>query len=570
MRVRIHSEFCGFLMLVLAICGLHFSAARAESYDVGPGFAYENIGDVAWETLDPGDSVRIHYRETHYHEKWVICRQGTSEAPIVVQGIPSPGGDLPVINGMDATTRSELNFWNEERGVLKIGGANQPPDTTPAYIIIENLEIRSGRPPFSFSGRYGLTSYVNNCAAIYIEKGEHVQIRNCTLWDCGNGLFCGHLMTDLVVEGNTVYGNGIEGSIYEHNNYTEAFGVLFQFNHFGPLRTNCLGNNLKDRSAGCVIRYNWIESGNRQLDLVDSDYASFYDDPSYRQTYVYGNILIEPDGAGNSQILHYGGDSGATERYRKGTLYLHNNTIVSTRSGNTTLARLSTNDERCDARNNIIYVEAAGYYLAMLAESGGLLELRGNWIKPGWVLCHGSTPGEVVDYGNVEGQDPGFIDFAEQSFELRDGSDAIDAGVDLAAGIETDHRPVMEYVKHALSRPRHDDSILDIGAYEFASDSSVDGTGGLMGLDPIKAYPNPFSNRLTIEGSATSPLVMVGVDGRIVWESGGYHAGAGEGNAESMNWDWNPPADLRAGIYYLGIRGSSPRAGRKVIYIPDR
>ncbi|MBU2692476.1 MAG: hypothetical protein KJ970_16265 [Candidatus Eisenbacteria bacterium] len=70
MRVRIHSEFCGFLMLVLAICGLHFSAARAESYDVGPGFAYENIGDVAWETLDPGDSVRIHYRETHYHEKW--------------------------------------------------------------------------------------------------------------------------------------------------------------------------------------------------------------------------------------------------------------------------------------------------------------------------------------------------------------------------------------------------------------------------------------------------------------------------------------------------------------------
>ena len=63
-----------------------------------------------------------------------------------------------------------------------------------------------------------------------------------------------------------------------------------------------------------------------------------------------------------------GGDNGDAATYRKGTLYFYNNTVVSTRSGNTTLFRLSTNDETCDARNNIFYNTAAGANLALLAE----------------------------------------------------------------------------------------------------------------------------------------------------------------------------------------------------------
>ena len=72
-----------------------------------------------------------------------------------------------------------------------------------------------------------------------------------------------------------------------------------------------LGNNLKDRSAGLVVRYNWLEGGNRLLDLVESDFPSYYENPSYRNTYVYGNVLVEQDG-GNSQVIHYGGDNGNT------------------------------------------------------------------------------------------------------------------------------------------------------------------------------------------------------------------------------------------------------------------
>ncbi len=131
--------------------------------------------------------------------------------------------------------------------MFKIGGSDTPPDDLPSYIVIENLDGRSGRPPFTFTNDGGEQStHAENAAAIY------------------------------------------------------------------------------------------IESGNRQLDLVDGeDHPSVVNHPRYGQTFVYGNILVEPDGAGNSQSVHYGGDSGTLTDYRKGTLYFFHNTVISTLGGNT-------------------------------------------------------------------------------------------------------------------------------------------------------------------------------------------------------------------------------------------
>ena len=148
-----------------------------------------------------------------------------------------------------------------------------------------------------------------------------------------------------MVEGNYIYGNGVAGSIFQHNNYTAAIGITFQYNHFGPLRSGPPGVNLKDRSAGLVVRYNWIEGGNRNIDMVDGeDSFQIRNAPEYRQTFVYGNVLIKQDG-GNNQAIHYGGDSGTTANYRKGKLYFYNNTLYSIRAGTTVVARLSTNEE---------------------------------------------------------------------------------------------------------------------------------------------------------------------------------------------------------------------------------
>ncbi|MFC1672073.1 polysaccharide-degrading enzyme [Planctomycetota bacterium] len=452
--------------VIAILCMFLAVPAYALDYEVGPKRKHKNIGDVPWESLSAGDTVLIHWRAEPYREKWVICRRGTKAKPITVRGVPGPKGELPVIDGRDATTRAAINFWNEDRGVIKIGGANKPADTTPAHIVVENLEVRSARPPYAFTGRKGNAKYTKHAASLYIEKGEHITIRNCVMHDSGNGLFgCG---SDILVEGCYLYGNGNEKSAYEHNNYTAAAGITFQYNRFGPLRKGCWGSNLKDRSAGLVVRYNWIEGGNRQLDLVDGEDKSgrLSRDPRYRTTFVYGNVLIEPDGDGNSQIVHYGGDSKRTEWYRKGTLYFYNNTVISRRKDNTTLFRLSTNEEKVDCRNNIVHVAASGNRLALTA-GRGVVDLSRNWMKPKWRTTFEKTfEGKLNDdKTGIAGDSPRFVNERDGDYHLRTDSLCRGAGSKLHPGVSPDHDVRLEYVTHRLSREKIKTGKLSIGAY---------------------------------------------------------------------------------------------------------
>jgi hypothetical protein len=433
----------------------------ATVYDVGPGQTYEDPSAVPWESLTAGSLVRIHWRAEPYRDKWVINSVGTEAMPIVVTGVPEDG-QLPVISGDGAKTRPELSYWNEPRGLIKIGGADQPAGDDAAWIYIENLDLRDASSANDFTDAGGSnTAYADNAAALYVEWGSHLSFRGNEVSGSGNGIFTGSQSSDVQVQCNYVHDNGVPDSIYEHNSYTESERITFEFNHYGPPCPTCPGNNLKDRSAGTVIRYNWIEAGNRQLDLVESDHDELVALPEYGETWVYGNILVEPDGAGNSQILHYGGDGGDESYYRKGTLHLYANTVVSTRNGNTTWMRLSTNEESCDARDNVVYVIAGGSTLAMTGGTGQL-ELRNNWLVEGWVDSHDPLTGSVVDGGgNVVGSDPGFADFDNQAFGPAPGSPLVGGAGPLADGAPP---PAWMYVKHQAGAVRS--AILDIGAYQ--------------------------------------------------------------------------------------------------------
>jgi hypothetical protein len=456
--------------IIEAIYGLQAAAGirSAENFayilNVGPGQQYTEPSDVPWESIQPGTLVRIHYRSDPYENKWVIDTTATENAPVVVRGIPQ-GSALPVITGDDATTRQQLSYWNENRSVIKIGGSNHN-STNPSYITVENLEICSGRPLYKFfSDSGGKEDYISNAAAIHIEEGSNITIRNCILRDCGNGLFVSSMASKVLIEGNHLYDNGMEGREYEHNSYTSANGITFQFNHYGPLRSGCLGNNLKDRSVGTVIRYNWIETGSRTLDLVDSNNSEFISDPSYHTTMVYGNILTKTDIHSNSQVVHYGGDSGTTSNYRKGTLWFFNNTIVSTRSGNTTLFRLSTNEETLQCFNNLFYNTAEGSRMAILA-ANGTAELHHNLLPPGWRNCHGTLAGTINSHDNVEANDPAFADFSNADYMLVSGSICENAGSSIPAHLLPDYDLEYQYEKHQGYNLRSSDGNLDIGAFE--------------------------------------------------------------------------------------------------------
>ena len=567
MRNRLYTLLFTFVLFTLAA-----PFAHAAVYEVGPGKPYASIGAVPWEALLAGDTVLIYWRATPYKEKWVICRQGTAAAPIIVRGVPDAAtGALPIIDGNGATTRMALSYWNENRSIIKIGGANVPADTTPRYITIENLDIRSARPPYTYTSTGGVTqSYVNNAATIYIEKGENITVRNCILHDSGNGFFVASsdalASRDILVEGNYIYDNGNANSIYEHNAYTAAIGITYQYNRFGPLRTGCLGNNLKDRSAGQVVRYNWIEGGNRQLDLVDGeDSVLIRNDPRYRTTHVYGNVLIEPDAAGNRQITHYGGDSGVTANYRKGVLYFYNNTVVSTRTDRTTLFRLSTNEERCEARNNIVYVTAAGTTLSLL-DDAGVLDLLYNWFKPGRVISFGTFTGTVNDNNtSVTGASPGFVNEAGQDFRLAAGSACVNAGVALNAAVLLANNVVRQYVKHQNSEARPSDGWFDIGAYELGGVTPADlvlttvsvpsGTVGTAYTTTLAATGGvaPYAWSITA-GSLPTGLTLNATTGVI----SGTSKTAGSYSFTAQVSDAQSPADTAARAFTLTINPPAP------------
>lgn len=439
---------------------------RAKTYEVGPSSALKTPNEVPWETLKPGDTVLIHWRAEPYRNKFVIAVEGTEQAPITIRGVEGPNGELPVIDGENATTSKHCDFWGEARGVVKIGGARNANKIGSKWIVLENLDITRGRQNNTYTNGKGVAEkYARNGAALWVEHAEHLVVRNCALHNAGNGLVVSsndkYVAEDILIEGCHIYDNG-EADGYEHNSYTEAKGIVFQYNWFGKVRKGAAANNLKDRSCGCVIRYNWFDGGDKVLDLVEAeDSKPIREDPRYRQTFVYGNILVK-DNSYHPQVVHYGGDSGKASMYRKGTLYFYNNTVVSKKKQGTHIFWLPTDDETCDARNNIFYTEGTGKSLALLTNKG-ILQLSHNYLKPGFrKTSQGKDMLVRDDNTSVLAESPGFVDEEGGDFHLKAGSPCRGAATKLAPAALPVER---DYKKHQGGVAKAANEKEDLGAY---------------------------------------------------------------------------------------------------------
>ncbi len=188
-RIRSSGVRCApALLLALGL----LSPSEGATYKVGPGKSCKRLHDVPWSSLKAGDTVLIYWRSAPYRERLLICARGTAKAPITIRGVPGPGRKLPVIDGRDAAAAPEPGTWDNGRSVVQIGNANYEPGALPAHIVLENLDIRSGRPPYSYAAADGSRwAYRRNAASIYVSRGEHLVIRRCTIRDSGNGLMIG-------------------------------------------------------------------------------------------------------------------------------------------------------------------------------------------------------------------------------------------------------------------------------------------------------------------------------------------------------------------------------------------
>ena len=507
-------------------------------YAVGPDQPFASIGDVPWATLAAGDSVRIFWRDEPYHEKFLIQGQGTAGAPIVVCGVAGPDGQLPVIDGEDATASPDMGYatvQGQARALIQVSlGGDDAYGDKPEYVVIQGLHIRNALYTADYTGSDGVTvPYLENAAGIFVERGEHITIRGVELESNGNGLFVASggdeetRSRDIVLERSYVHDNGTPevGPDQRHNIYTEADGMVFQYNDIGPLAPGALGAALKDRSSGTVVRYNRISGGSRSLDLVDAEDSSPLagNDPDYRTTLVYGNVIINDaatNGADLSNMIHYGGDSGVTDGYRKGVLYFVHNTVVvrADQDGaggvgryQTSLFDLDTNDESAFITDNVFFVRSVtpGATPTELdwGRSAGTIRLGVNWASPG--IAEWRYPDDTT--GTVTGtegllsnsdNDPGFVD--EPGGDLRPGAgsplvDTADAAPDelRAIGLTVTE----EYADGGTAQARPDDGAPDLGAFESdgvtqAASSSVPTSSATGGSSPspsttVSAAPAP-------------------------------------------------------------------------------
>jgi hypothetical protein len=413
-------------------------AGSGTDYQIGPGQAYAHLADVPWETLNPGDTVRIHWQASAYKEKIVLNRTGTIDKPIRVCGIAGPAGQRPTVDGNGATTRAGQTFRSTGEGaaidmqnyaLVVIDGTSYD-SPRPEYIVIDGLDLRGANSTHGFKAVDGSArAYVEGVSCIRVQKGGHLVFRNNEISDCDNGVFTQtqedwddatktpHELTvsrDILLDGNYLHGHGVVGSDRYHDSYVQSVGAVYQYNHYGPQRVGAGGSALKDRSIGTVVRFNEVEGCARALDLVEAEnnpHMALFD-PAYRQTFVYGNVIRHDNSLGVA--IHYGGDHYGGDLFtladlpwpgsaygesffRKGTLYFYANTVVIDAAGayGSAIFQVSTTEERAEIFNNVFWTTGTPTYLGFRSTTdginaahwtpGGTVNLGVNVFNNGWM-----------------------------------------------------------------------------------------------------------------------------------------------------------------------------------------
>lgn len=453
------------------------------TYHVGPGKEYSQLGDIPWYKLGPGDTVYIYYKSTPYNEKILISGAGTINQWIRILGVPDPAtGALPIISGNNATTGTNMHHHWQDPTLIQVSGvihiavhadSSSDPNGSaplPSYIEIANLQVQDGYQDYKFTAEDGSThNYGSFAACIYARSARHILIRNNILTNCGLGFYnwtgdgsaeawWAGLQVDTVVRGNYFYNNGVPNSYTEHQVYTESDGLVVEANYFGPQRIGSLGSQIKDRSAGSVIRYNYIEQSEAgwDIDLVEpqegcpslcySSGATIRKNPKYLQAFVYGNVIVNQSNTSPNFVHwnedHQMGQGRATEA--NGILYFYNNTIISLTNSN--LASLFNQTYggydcsptplpgRIDVRNNVIYTTASSFRLGEYCKQAHF-DFGTNWVSSGWENSFTEATGiENLIQG---ASNPGFVSLSD--FHLTTNSILQGKGAALSSAITNNY-----------------------------------------------------------------------------------------------------------------------------------
>jgi len=388
-------------------------------YHIGSGLDANEPHEFDWGVLQPGDVVNLHGRPEPYASKIHLWHQG-----VTLRGVPGPDGEQPALTGEGAVEWPGAKYFSDQVvgvGLLMIAPQAGVP---PRDITVEGITFQDAGHPAGFTLANGDGAGWSIAAAgVATYRSSNVLISNCALLRNNNGLFCksyGYTdgdVNNLTLNCNLFAENGT-GTDHQHGCYVEANGCLVRGNWFTGMRG--AGNQFKDRSAGLVFEYNWVEGGQRLLNLVDPDDGapSFLQSPLWGLDIVRGNVLYN-NGTSRAPV-HYGGD----EVFNRPYLRFHHNTVITrAREGDWSYACFKLNPTLIEAWCNLFHVlpNEAGWtpplFPAYTEYGRSRLVLAGNWTSG--TLGAGDADLELEAEGNAQGDDPGLTATAPDDLNFR-------------------------------------------------------------------------------------------------------------------------------------------------------
>jgi hypothetical protein len=343
-------------------------------YEVGPSQTYKTLASVPFPTMPAGSTVRLHNEDTsglhptEFHEYVQISQQATADQPFRMCGVPDSAGNLPIIDGTNATGRNDTNSGAVGTGLVTLHDPNAssfwPDFPGAAYVVVEGIHFRNAKKGFNYTAPDGTPGqWGDSTACVAINEGQNNAFVGNDYENCSNGVLSANNSgaswsgTDMntLWEGSHFRNNGASGSSDSHQLNLQAWGEVVQFNRIEQYASGATGSNLKSRGLQSVIRYNYLGDGaSRQMDLVDvqgasplMSFESFLsggatslhalnasdnypadmmaaEQEAWNWHFVYGNIY---DNATSSAPIHFSEDHDGGEPSRKGSLFWYNNTF---------------------------------------------------------------------------------------------------------------------------------------------------------------------------------------------------------------------------------------------------
>jgi hypothetical protein len=427
--------------------------------------AFNTIGEAV-DQLVAGDTVLVMngtYTEPDFKAPIAyIAISGRPDAWITFKAYP---GHRPKIKSRNITA-------------LRIVGAS--------YIVIDGFDIEGSRDEVSpAEADRILCDGLDTSELVNKAQGNGIEI----VADYDNEDQISH---HIIVRNNRVYrfgGNGIESvradyitvennAVYENAFFSpfDTSGItLYQQRDLEPVSAGQEGKTVKNFIRGNIAFRNENKFGfakgfegngcDRSAGISDGngiiidDFRNTQGDQSTKRPYG-GRTLVE------NNIVYDNGGRGINVFSSNHVDVVNNTSYKNGRTGPTNADIAS--DETKDVRflNNIIYARSDRKANSVIFKPGE--EGDRTTVRYDNNLVFGSSDFDEASGGNnITGRDPELVNAADENFALRDGSPAIDSGVDELNGLIA---PAED--QQGVSRPQRGG--IDIGALEFVSAGSME------------------------------------------------------------------------------------------------